>query len=208
MIETIKEPLIAKRFLTAYMCIAKGAVNLFGVRSTSKKVRMIGMSYTPQQIANFFLDKAEEERLSMSQLKLIKMVYIAYGWNLALTGDRLFEEPIHAWKHGPVIDSLYHEFKHFKKAPISGRSEEVDFDTWDTINPRIPDEDKNTRLILNKVWAAYRRFTAWNLRNMTHEVGGPWHKVYRENVDSIRLEDEDIREHYSKRIASYLERTQ
>ena len=166
------------------------------------------MTYTPQQVANFFLDKAEEERLPLSQLKLIKLVYIAYGWYIALKDKKLFHEPIHAWKHGPVIDSLYHEFKHFKKAPITGRSEEIDWDTWDTIYPRIPSDDAETRLILNKVWAAYRRFGAWDLRNMTHEQGGPWHKVFKEGVDSIPLDDEDIRDHYSKRIASYLEKTQ
>lgn len=55
----------------------------------------------------------------MSLLKLIKLVYLAYGWSIALD-YRLFDEPIVAWKHGPVIRSLYHEFKHFGAAPIKG----------------------------------------------------------------------------------------
>lgn len=165
-------------------------------------------AYTPQQVANYFLDRAEEDSMSMTQLKLIKLVYIAYGWYLALTGEKLFAEPIEAWKHGPVIPSLYHEFKHFKSSPIVGRSEDVDLDDWEVIIPRIPDDDRTADMILSKVWAAYRRFRAWDLRNKTHEDGGPWHKVYQDDVNGIALRDEDIKEHYAKRIAQYLEASQ
>lgn len=162
------------------------------------------MPYSPQQIANFFLDKAENEGMPISQLKLIKLVYIAYGWVLALTNRRLFEEEIQAWQHGPVIESLYHEFKHFKSSPIVGRASDVDLDTWETTTPRVPNSDETTRLILDKVWAAYRRFKAWDLRNKTHEDDGPWHKVYHENDRYLTLRDEDIRDHYASRIAKYI----
>lgn len=46
--------------------------------------------YTPQHVANFFLDRAEEEGFPLTQLKLMKLVYIAYGWHLAITGEALF----------------------------------------------------------------------------------------------------------------------
>jgi uncharacterized phage-associated protein len=169
--------------------------------------RSIGyaMTYTPQHVANFFLDKAEEDGIPMSPLKLLKLVYIAYGWVLALKNEKLFDEPIEAWQHGPVIPSLYHEFKHYRSMPISARSEEIDLDTWDTVTPRIPSDDEDTNLILNKVWTSYRRFKAWDLRNKTHEEGGPWHKVYAEGLQNIELRDQDIRDHYVERIAAYLD---
>ena len=173
----------------------------------SKSASTERAQYTAQHIANFFLDAAEAENMPMTQLKLLKLVYIAYGWYLALTGERLFREPIEAWKHGPVVRSLYHEFKHFRKDPISGRSEDIDLDTWDTVAPRIPASDEDTTLILHKVWAAYRRFRAWDLREKTHEAGGPWAKVYQPEMEGIPLKDEDILAHYSKRIAQYLDAT-
>lgn len=37
------------------------------------------MAYTPQHIANYFLERAEREGVRVSPLKLIKLVYIAYG---------------------------------------------------------------------------------------------------------------------------------
>lgn len=161
-------------------------------------------TYTPQQVANFFLDKSEVEGLPMTQLKLLKLVYIAYGWVLALTDEKLFGEPIEAWQHGPVVESLYHEFKHFKKAPITGRSEDVDLDSWEVVQPRIPEDDHDTVGILNKVWVAYRHFQAWDLRNKTHEKDGPWDRVYVAGEHGITLKDEDICEHYRDRITKYL----
>lgn len=161
--------------------------------------------YTPQHVANFFLDRAEEEHIPLTQLKLLKLVYIAYGWYLALTGNRLFDERIEAWQHGPVVKSLYHEFKHFKNGPIIGRSEDVDLDSWDSVEPRIPEEDSEAIFILKKVWVAYRRFRGWDLRNKTHEPGGPWSKVYKDGVRSISLSDKDIAEHYARRIEKYLD---
>ena len=141
----------------------------------------------------------------MTPLKLLKLVYIAYGWNLALKGEKLFPEPIQAWRHGPVVKSLYDEFKHYRKEPITARSTNIDFDTWETTVPRIPADDYDTNLILSKVWAGYRRFPAWDLREMTHEADGPWHRVYKEGTQNVLLQDEDVKEHYTKRIAAYLD---
>ena len=132
------------------------------------------MTYTPQHVANYFLDRAKAEGHRLSLLKLINMVYIAYGWTLALTNERLFHERIQAWKHGPVIPSLYHEFKHFRSNSIDERSMRFDLDTGDEVFPTIPQDDTDTNLILDKVWAAYSRLSGWSLRAKTHEAGTPW----------------------------------
>ena len=162
------------------------------------------MAYTPQHIANYFLERAEAERRPLTQLKLIKLVYIAYGWYLALTGNRLFEEPIQAWKHGPVIRSLYDEFKHFGSAPIDCKAMDFDLDTLEFHAPHVPDDDKETRLILDRVWASYKDFSASALRNKTHEVDSPWDRAYVDGVRNLTLSDPDIREHYTHRIRRYL----
>lgn len=163
------------------------------------------MAYTPQHVANFFLEKAESENVPLSQLKLIKLVYIAYGWYLALKNAKLFNEQIEAWKHGPVIPSIYHEFKDYGQNPIDRFAYELDLDTYEAVIPKIPADDEETRLILTKVWAAYKKFTGWTLRNKTHEPDSPWSRVYKEGQRGIRIKDEDIREHFTRKITGYLE---
>jgi uncharacterized phage-associated protein len=162
------------------------------------------MAYTPQQIANYFLERADEEGMPLTQMKLIKLVYISYGWYLALKGEPLFSESIEAWQHGPVIPSIYHEFKDFGRQAIDRKAMELDLDTWEMVVPSIPASDREVRMILNMVWEAYKRFTGWQLREMTHQPGSPWSKVYKEGSRKVRIDDKEITEHYQQRIKGYL----
>ncbi|MGY3327465.1 putative phage-associated protein [Mesorhizobium sp. USDA 4775] len=163
------------------------------------------MEYTPQHIANYFLDRAKKEGRTISPMKLIKLVYIAYGWVLALTGKRLFQEKIQAWKHGPVIPSLYHEFKHFRSDPINEKAMRFDLDTFDAVEPRIDPEDKESNFILDKVWSVYKHFSGSTLRAKTHEADTPWSRVYNPEEMDTQIRDKDIAEHYQNRIKRYLD---
>ena len=163
------------------------------------------MNYTPQHIANYFLKKSFDEGIIMSPLKLLKMVYIAYGWHHALKGEKLFHEPIEAWEHGPVVPTLYHEFKHYGKSSITDLAEEYDASMEKSHIPTVPESDTEMRLILDKVWAAYKSFSAWALRNKTHEKDGPWDKVYDRYNRDATLVDEDISAHYKLKIRQYLD---
>lgn len=77
--------------------------------------------YTAGEVANYILDLADRDRVAVTPMKLQKLVYITYGWALALFHLQLFQEKIQAWKHGPVIPSLFHEFKVYTNNPITGR---------------------------------------------------------------------------------------
>ena len=163
------------------------------------------MSYSPQQIANYFLDKAESEGRALTPMKLIKLVYIAYGWVLALKDQKLFDEPIQAWTHGPVIPSIYHEFKHFRSEPISERAAVFDMDSFDFSEPRVPASDDEINFILDTVWSSYKRFSGSALRQKTHEPDTPWSRAYVKGQMDTELKDDDIREHFRDRIGRYLD---
>ena len=77
-------------------------------------------------VANEFLGLAKKEKIEISNLKLIKLMYIAQGLSLSLSDRALFPDPIEAWKYGPVISSIYHEFKHFGRNPIKEQSVTLD----------------------------------------------------------------------------------
>ena len=65
-------------------------------------------------IANFILDSADRDGVQdVSILKLLKLVYIFFGWSAVLRPDSeyLFSDPIEAWKYGPVVPSLYYELR-------------------------------------------------------------------------------------------------
>ena len=65
-------------------------------------------------LANFFIEKSKKENIEISNLKLQKLMFIGYGWVLALIDKDLTDgEGFQAWQHGPVLPSVYHEMKRF-----------------------------------------------------------------------------------------------
>ena len=160
--------------------------------------------YTASHIANYFLWRAWEEGVKITPMKLIKLVYIAYGWNLVMNSDNkyLFKEPILAWNHGPVIPSLYYEFREFGKNPIpKGNYSAVfnDYEEWELNGkarklesvPIISDSDTLILQILNAEWNHYKNFDGVELSKITHREGSPWNKAIKQGRNT-RLEDNDI----------------
>jgi len=165
---------------------------------------MLEHTYRPSHIANFFLNKARQEEDTLTQLKLLKLVYLGYGWTAALLEKKLFDEPIEAWKHGPVVPSLYHEFKHFGSDPIEGASISFDLDSGEITKPEISKEDSDLELVLSFVWDIYKRFSAWDLRGKTHEPGTPWSDTYESGYTNKEIAFDLIRQHFTRKIEEYL----
>jgi uncharacterized phage-associated protein len=59
------------------------------------------------QVADAILKIAKEQGKPLTPLKLMKLVYIAHGWHMAIENQDLFNNRIEAWKYGPVIPDLY-----------------------------------------------------------------------------------------------------
>ncbi|MBO9483109.1 type II toxin-antitoxin system antitoxin SocA domain-containing protein [Salinisphaera sp. G21_0] len=116
------------------------------------------------QVAAYFLNKANSDDAGdlISNLKLQKLVYYAQGFSLAIFDHALFTNTIEAWQHGPVVPELYHRFKSFGSGAI---------ETPDEFNPESLSADEQG--LLDEVYDVYGQFSAWKLRNMTHDEP-PW----------------------------------
>nr|WP_256351506.1 type II toxin-antitoxin system antitoxin SocA domain-containing protein [Pseudomonas gingeri] len=51
-------------------------------------------------------------------MKQQKLVYYSHGWHAGYTDQPLINEAVETWQYGPVIPSLYHEFKRFGSGEI------------------------------------------------------------------------------------------
>lgn len=121
----------------------------------------------------------------MTNLKLQKLLYYAQGHHMGLTGAPLFKEPIQAWSHGPVVSSVYHDYKRFESAPV--QSINPDFNWMD-----YEDEDME---FLATVWNTYGRYSAWQLRNMTHSER-PWMEHFSPDQRNKEIPKESLREQF------------
>lgn len=125
-------------------------------------------------VANYFLVQTDDEAGdTVSNLKLQKLVYYAQGFHLALKGTPLFPEQLQAWNHGPVSPALYQTYKTFGAGalPVPG-----DFDSACL----TPEETE----VLDDVYQVYGQFSAWKLRDLTHDEA-PWINAYREDANTV-----------------------
>lgn len=121
--------------------------------------------YSALEIAKWFicynrLKHEDNPEDNVTNLKLQKLLYYAQGLSLKYTGKPLFNDNIEAWQHGPVVPVVYHEYKQYGGKGIDK-------------NVDMPHFDENTEIILKDVYEDYGQYSAWKLRDMTHEEP-PW----------------------------------
>lgn len=119
------------------------------------------MAYKASEIANKIISKTDlEHGDTISNLKLQKMLYYQQGFHLAYFGTPLFDEDIVAWQYGPVVPSVYKEYKSFESNSISTSEEGIS----------LSDDEEE---LFNNVYEEYNQFSAVALMKMTHEES-PW----------------------------------
>ena len=131
----------------------------------------------------------------ITHLKLQKLLYYAQGVFVAITGNRLFEEDIEAWQHGPVVVEVYDEFKKFGRNNIVIKMNK-------RIQDRIRNIENNREVseILNMVYDNFAIYTAWQLREISHVKNGPWDKAVSQGQTIISIDD--IRRYFESEIVT------
>ena len=159
-------------------------------------VRHMG-PYSPFTVSRFFIERASQNPAGLSPMKLIKLVYISHGWNLAFYDEGLIYEPVQAWQYGPVIESLYHAFKQYGNASISA-------DEVRSIEALPTDPADNGAGLLEKVWQKYSGLSAVHLSALTHQPGTPWYTVWNEkggkDIKRAIIPNDLIKDFYKRKL--------
>lgn len=159
------------------------------------------MKYSAKAVANKFIEIAKEKGSPITPMKLQKLVYFAHGWYLSLTsGQPLIDEKIEAWRYGPVVPSLYHEFKSHGNRAIEGYATDLQADQGlRFVTPHLPD-DKNLSAFIKKIWEVYGKRTAIELSNITHQPNTPWAEIWgSEGVpNNTDIDDSVIKKYFDK----------
>lgn len=122
-------------------------------------------------VANYFLTLQDENAGdSITNMKLQKLLYYAQGFSLAIAGKPLFNEDFEAWMYGPVIPAVYRKYSSFYNNPLPMPTD-FQLDKFTT-------EEQS---LLNEVYRLYGQFSAWRLRDMTHEEP-PWRDTPRNGI--------------------------
>ena len=124
-----------------------------------------------------------------TSMHVIKLTYLAHGWSLGWDSKPLIDEPIEAWSYGPVIPSLYHRYKSFGadqiKVVLTDRSVLFGKEQLETVE---------------FVVGAYRKYTALQLSDLTHEKDSPWDITRRNHGIGSIIPNNLIQEYYVKQV--------
>ncbi len=123
------------------------------------------MPYSAKTVANYFLELGRRDNVPIDPLKLQKLVYLAHGWSLVFLKRPLIHEPIEAWRYGPVVQSLYKEFKRFRASPITENA---------NVSSSSETLDSESKALVDAVWEKYRSLSSIQLSTLTHEPGYAW----------------------------------
>lgn len=162
---------------------------------------MLNMAHDAREIANFFLDYAEEKDSSLTVMSLLKLIYFAHGWHLAQYEKPLVKNKFEAWKHGPVVRVVYECFSDSGKSPIKKRAKK-----FDPVKAEYFYAEYNLnveeRALLQHVFEAYSYFHAFELSDMTHAADSPWYKIWNTEDSSscpgMQISDNSIKEHFQR----------
>lgn len=146
------------------------------------------MPLDSRQIANDFIRLAAEEGRVLSILPLVKLVYVAHGWNLALRDEPLITDYAYAWKHGPVIPGVYYAFRPQGTHNLAP-----------TRLIHLPESGEDESVI-RQTYSRYGGMRPSALRNLTHIAGGPWHRTMLELGERQLIPNAWIKDHYEDKL--------
>lgn len=166
--------------------------------------------YAVEAVANSILRECEHHDIAVDPMKLQKLIYMAHGYYVGYTETPLIDEYFEAWPYGPVVPSVYHEFKRFGGKAIATGTRALNYfrqpnqasTEAESRAQYMPENDRIANLVLNYVVETYGKFTATYLSALTHKVGSPWHQT-RESQPNRRntlIPDETIQRYFAQLV--------
>lgn len=135
--------------------------------------------YSAFAIANSFLEKAQERKMKdMTPMKLQKIMFFAQSHYLKLNSIKtiedlklipLFDDFFARWKYGPVIPSLYHEFKELEGNPINTCAQIASGKI-----PKVSPQDHAVLHFMDELLNAYGQYTGPELSTLSHDKSTAW----------------------------------
>lgn len=161
-------------------------------------------------IANYIIEYSNDKGYSINNLILQKILYFANVIKIVDTKNPLFEEQMEKWKYGPVVPSVYHEYKRFGAFQITKQDIVKEYFHFENIENNslgnikickyqpqdIPELDTN---LLKKVIDRFSDVNIFDIVEKTHKQE-PWkkyEKLINDGVQGIKYTNEEILNYFN-----------
>lgn len=132
--------------------------------------------------------------INLNKTQVNKLLFMCYGFYLALSGKKLFSETPKAWPYGPVFPNVYKSYS-FYNIPIFIEKEKT----------KEFESNKLANDICKQVIDKYCHVSAYDLSMWSHQQGGPWHQtVYGVDGDESsgwnkEISDDLIKQYFTRK---------
>jgi uncharacterized phage-associated protein len=145
----------------------------FGIYSMGRMNHFLRLPADAKAIANLMLDWATDELRPITPMKLHKLLYFCHADFLLQYKQSLLKQGFEAWDYGPVIPSVYTEFKSFRDKPITTRAAVFNPARAEKIIAKADIGDEATAIIYS-LYRFYDQYDALKLSDLSHVSEGPW----------------------------------
>lgn len=159
---------------------------------------------TSLAVANAIIERANADYHPPTQMKLQKLIYFAHGWSLALYEKPLVEEQFQAWPYGPVLPSVYHEFKSFGMLGIDKLATVMVPLANGGLGWALPPIQNAAfaQPLINRIWEVFGQYSGGQLSDMTHASGSPWQVMFHSSggARNIPIPNELIQKYFKAQM--------
>lgn len=162
------------------------------------------MPHQAKSIANAFIALANKDGREIDPLKLQKLLYYANGYYMAEhDGLPLINEYFEAWDYGPVVPTVYYEFREYRNSPIRRYAYTFDERIGRSIVAPVPIA-ADVSEVVSWVWNQYKDYSGATLSRMTHKEGAPWDRARKRAANhgmrNERLDLNELMNHFSQLV--------
>lgn len=160
------------------------------------------MPYNAKAIANAFINRALEDGYEIKALKLQKLVYFAAGYYCAAYDRPLLDTSIEAWEYGPIVPSLYYEFRKFGAHPITQFAMQNEFLRTPYV---IPINEQAVMNVIDFVWRTYKDYSGLQLSAMANAENTLWKKVRnrRKGIKNPDIDEKNLKDYFKPFIKNF-----
>ncbi len=142
--------------------------------------------YSAEDVARYVIDYSWSKHVPVSNLRLQKILYFVQAEFLVEKDRPCFDDVICAWTFGPVVPSVYYEYKVFGSASIPA----------DGIDRKDYCFNSSDRELINGIVDECNNYSTAQLVEITHHQR-PWITAVDNPVDSV-IYPKNIREYFKE----------
>lgn len=136
-------------------------------------------------LCNNILWRGANNGEKITPMKLQKLMYFVCRDYAKQFGSSPISEQFEVWQYGPVLPSVYLEFKSFGANPITEYARDARGNAYMVSERDNPDLAR----IMDAVWQKYQYKTGIELSRITHQPQSGWYRAYSQHRQYISEED-------------------